>query len=231
MPPHRPAWRWRVVGLGLLAFGLAGWAVLAWWVLKADPWHRLTRAAQLGRVLGQGGKVILVGDSILQPVGAPCAAFVNLAVPGARAGDVPDSLVGEIGRHNPSAILVMIGINDLRRGDSAETTAQSIAALARSLQRAAPAAKVIALAPLALTANDMAGAAEPRSVHSTAGHLRELLRQGGMRLVDFSSLFGVDGLDPTLTYDGLHLNAAGTARLSSLLQAVAVAATGDRVCP
>ena len=45
------------------------------------------------------------------------------------------------------------------------------------------------------------------------------------------SLFGTDGLDPTLTHDGLHLNAAGTARLSSLLQAVAMAATGERVCP
>ena len=62
-------------------------------------------------------------------------------------------------------------------------------------------------------------------------HLRELLSRGGIRLVDFSSLFGTDGLDPTLTHDGLHLNAAGTARLSSLLQAVAVAATGARVCP
>jgi hypothetical protein len=220
---------WRLSFLSSLVLGALGWGLLTLWVLKADPWHRLVLASQLGRASGQAGKVVLVGDSIVKPLGSPCPSYINLAVRGARARDVPDNLIGEVAYLAPRVILVMIGINDLRWGDSAEAAARSIVSLARRLQTAAPLARVVVLAPLPMTPGEIAGVADKKAVRNTAMHLREMLQEGEPRFADASALFGVESLIPTLTGDGLHLNATGTARLWGLVQGLAIAA-GAEAC-
>jgi hypothetical protein len=202
----------------------ACWSLLVWWTLRADPWHRLVLASHAGRLIGRDGQVVLLGDSIMKSVGSPCAGFVNLALPGARARDVPDELVGEAARLKPAVILVMMGINDLRMGDGPADSARSVAALARRLRAAAPAARIVVLAPLPITHNEIAWAANNDAVREMAEHLRNALQDGALETSDFSSLFGKSGLAPELTQDGLHLNGAGVARFSTLVQAVAVAA-------
>ena len=113
--------RVRLVHAALFAtivLGSIGWGLAVYWILRPNPWHRLVLASQAGRLMGREGKVVLIGDSILHAVGSPCATFANLAQPGARARDVPGEIIEEAAKHNPGVILIMIGINDLRTGDS-----------------------------------------------------------------------------------------------------------------
>ncbi len=172
---------------------------------------------------------MLIGDSIMKAVGSPCPAFANFAVSGARARDVPAELVAEIARLKPAVILIMFGINDLRRGDGPAEVAQSVAALARRFQAAVPGTRVVVLAPLPLTQNSNAEAADNAAVRKTAAILHVELNDDSVRVVDFSTLFGKGELAPELTGDGLHLNAMGNYRLTAVIEAVAVAA-GAKAC-
>jgi lysophospholipase L1-like esterase len=215
--------------LAAIIWGSVGWGLLAYWVLKGDPWHRPVLASHAGRVLGRESAVVLVGDSIMESVGSPCSAFANLAVSGARARDVPAELVAEVAKLKPAAILIMFGINDLRRGTGPVETAQSIAELARRFQAAVSDARVVVLVPLPLTQNSIAEAADNVAVRKTAARLQDELTDDNIRVIDLSALFGKGELSPELTKDGLHLNAVGISRLTAVIEAVAVAA-GARAC-
>ncbi len=215
--------------LAAVIWGAVGWGMLSYWVLKGDPWHRPVLASHAGRLLGQESSVVLVGDSIMESVGSPCSAFANLAVSGARARDVPAQLVAEVAKLKPAAILIMFGINDLRQGTAPLETAQSVAALARRFQAAVPDARVVVLAPLPLTQNATAEAADNAAVRKMAASLHVELNDANIRVVDFSALFGKGELSPELTGDGLHLNPVGIHRFTAVLEAVAVAA-GAKAC-
>jgi lysophospholipase L1-like esterase len=212
-----------------MALGLAGWGLLAYWVLKADPWYRLILASKAGRFVGRDGAVVLIGDSIMNAVGSPCATFVNLALPGARARDLSGELIAEVGKFNPGIILIMIGINDLRMGDGPAKTAQSVATLARRLQAVAPGARVVVLTPLPITRNEIAWAADNAVIRETTQNLHDELREGNLRISDFSEIFGKDELAHEVTDDGLHLNSVGISRLAALIEAVALGA-GAKNC-
>ena len=215
--------------LAAIVWGTVGWGLLSYWVLKGDPWRRPVLAAHTGRLLGQESAVVLIGDSIMKAAGSPCSAFANLAVSGARARDVPAELVAEVARLKPTVILIMFGINDLRRGDGPIETAQSVAALARRFRAAASDARVVVLAPLPLTQNSNAEAADNAAVRKTAAMLHVELNEDDVRIVDFSALFGKGELAPELTEDGLHLNTMGIYRFTAIIEAVAVAA-GAKAC-
>jgi lysophospholipase L1-like esterase len=215
--------------LAAIAWGSLGWGLLFCWVLKADPWHRLVLASHVGRLLGQEGAVVLIGDSIMKAVGSPCSVFVNLALPGARARDVPAELIAEVARLKPVVILIMFGINDLRMGEGPVETAQSVAALARRFQAAASYARVVVLAPLPIIHNSNAGAAHNAAVRETTAALRAELKDGNLRISDFATLFGKGELDPEFTEDGLHLNSVGIYRFTAIIEAVAIAA-GAKGC-
>ena len=215
--------------LAAMIWGSVGWGLLSYWVLKGDPWHRLVLASHAGRLLGREAAVVLIGDSIMESVGSPCSTFANLAVSGARARDVPAELVAEVARLKPAVILIMLGINDLRRGDGPVETAQSVAALARRFQTAVSGARVVVLAPLPLTQNSNAEAADNAAVRKTAAILHVELSNDKILVTDFSALFGKGELAPELTEDGLHLNAVGIYRFTAIVEAAAVAA-GAKGC-
>jgi GDSL-like lipase/acylhydrolase family protein len=212
-----------------IAWGSIGWGLLSYWVLKVDPWHRLVLASHVGRLLGQEGAIVLIGDSIMKAVGSPCSGFVNLALPGARARDVPAELIAEVARLKPVVILIMIGINDLRMGDGPVETARSVATLARRFQAAASYARVVILAPLPIIHNSNAGAADNAAVREVTTALHSELKDGTLRISDFASLFGKGELAPELTEDGLHLNSVGIYRFAAIIEAVAIAA-GAKGC-
>lgn len=215
--------------LAAILWGSVGWGLLSYWVLKGDPWDRLVLASHAGRLLGQESVVVLVGDSIMKAVGSPCSAFANFAVSGARARDVPAELIAEVARLKPAVILIMFGINDLRRGDGPAETAQSVAVLARRFQAAVSQARVVVLAPLPLTHNSNAEAADNAAVRKTAAILHIELKDDNVRVADFSALFGKGELAPELTEDGLHLNAVGIYRFTAVIEAVVIAA-GAKAC-
>lgn len=215
--------------LAAIVWGSVGWGLLSYWVLKGNPWHCPVLASHAGRLLGQESAVVLIGDSIMKAVGSPCSAFANFAVSGARARDVPADLVAEVARLKPAVILIMLGINDLRSGDGPVETAQSVAALARRFQAAVSDARVVVLAPLPLTQNSNAEAADNAAIRKTAAILHVELNDDNVRIADFSALFGKGELAPELTEDGLHLNAVGIYRFTAIIEAVAVAA-GAKAC-
>lgn len=215
--------------LAVIVWGSIGWGLLAYVVLKADPWSRLVVASRAGRLLGQESTIVLIGDSILKAVGSPCSTFANFAVPGARARDVPAGLIAEVARLKPSVVLVMFGINDLRAGAGPSETARSVATLSRRFQAAVPHARVVILAPLPITHNSNAGAANNAAVGELAAVIRIELKDDNVRVSDFAALFGKGELAPELTDDGLHLNAKGVQFLTALVEAVAIAA-GAKAC-
>ena len=172
---------------------------------------------------------MLIGNSILKSTGSPCADFVNLALTGAMARDVPDELIDEVTLLKPELIVFLIGINDLRLGESPVRTAQSISALVLRLSAVAKNAQIVVLALLPIIQNDTPWAASNLSIRETMSLLREML-PAPARLADFAALFGKEALAPELTADGLHLNENGLARLSALIRGMATG-SGVQGCP
>ncbi len=210
-----------------LLMGLTGWGTLLYWVQKSGPWHRVILASKLGGHVGTKGGVALVGDSVIRAVQAPCRGYLNFAIPGMAAREVPQDLVAEIAKHSPKIIVLLMGINDLRNGDSPNTAAFSIVSLAQKLQEASPAAKVVVLTPLPITVSKISWAANNKAVREAAFLVLSELRTASIRVLDISELFGKEQLDANLTDDGLHLNATGAQRLSALIDGVVVASGGE----
>jgi lysophospholipase L1-like esterase len=123
----------------------------------------------------------------------------------------------------------MFGINDLRLGDGPAETAQSVVTLARRLQAAASSARVVVLAPLPITHNSNAWAADNAAVRETTAGLHVELKDGNVRISDVAALFGKGELAPELSEDGLHLNSVGIYRFTAIIEAVAIAA-GAKGC-
>lgn len=192
-------------------------ALLGYWRLRAD--ERTALLATLARQQHRSGPVVILGDSIVAGVGAAGDRAVNLAVPGATIDWIAANQIGLIASLRPSRILLAAGVNDLRAGAVAEDTANRLLSLAENLETAAPGAEVIVLAilPPART-GELAGSAEIEEVVQTNSLLLAGAAARGLAAIDHSALFGgAAGLQDRLTYDGLHLNAAGAALLEDVL--------------
>ena len=163
------------------------------------------------------GPVVLVGDSVLAPVGSPCRSIVNLAIPGARAADLDAAYADAVAARKPSKLVVLIGINDLRAGAKPEAVAQSIEAFLHLLRDKLPSTQLMALSILPIVENEISAKTNNRDIQRTNDLMRSALTGLSEGYVDIAALFGGGALAPALTPDGLHLNGQGLALLSSLL--------------
>ena len=127
----------------------------------------------------------------------------------------PD-MTGEL---QPSRIILAVGENDLRAGASPSKTAAKLLALAECLEAIGREVGVIVLAILPpARVGELSRSASMSRVFETNRQFLERAANYGLTVIDHSLLFSSrDGLADRLTYDGLHLNAAGRVLLDNLL--------------
>lgn len=152
--------------------------------------------------------LIFVGDSITAS-GPWVAAFpnrrvLNAGVPGYTTVDLLAQLPS-LRRDQPHTYVLMAGINDLWQGAKAEAVAQRLALMRQQL--ASPGKRLIQVSTLPCQIRRCGAAAL-----GEVAQLNRLLRQQ-TPAVDFldltPSFLDAQGLRPTFSSDGLHLNRAG----------------------
>ncbi|MDO9443087.1 MAG: GDSL-type esterase/lipase family protein [Beijerinckiaceae bacterium] len=200
--------------IGILA---SGWLALAVYIFAWTPWQRHQLSLAVAGLTYAPGPVVLLGDSIMQGAARQCRHTINLAVAGSDVASFPSSFVDAVASARPSAVVILSGVNDLRRGATPQDTSEKIAGLAAALRRALPSATLSVLSVLPVQENEIAGQATNDKIRQTNRLLAELNNDGFFDFFDVADRFGGGRLLPDLTYDGLHLNEAGVARLDGLL--------------
>jgi lysophospholipase L1-like esterase len=190
---------------------------MAAYVLVWSPWKRQEAMLRIYGLIYAPGDVLLIGDSILASVGAPCPGILNLSVPGSTAADMPSSYHAAIASRAPSKVVILIGINDLRAGTPPAAVAHGVVGLAERLTAAVPTAEVVVLSVLPIVENAVSAQATNAGVSELNLLLRAGLAKTRANFVDLTGLFGRSELEAGLTYDGLHLNGRGIEVLQGVL--------------
>ncbi|WP_075223281.1 GDSL-type esterase/lipase family protein [Acuticoccus yangtzensis] len=211
-----------------LVVSLALNGAFAGWYLGVTPIKRMLWRAHLSTAAYAARPVVILGDSILVPLDPP-EGTLNLAVSGATVAATMAKVLPSALAMAPRRIIIGLGINDLRAGRVPEDVAADLAGLVRTITAADPSTDIVLLAvlPLARAAGPrQAAEADNREITALNTRLAEEARAGAHGFLDHSGLFTVaGGLDDRLTYDGLHLNAAGLDILSRVLLSGAAAPT------
>jgi len=217
--PHHPT----VAAVGsrrwLLAVAAAVLAAAAGWALRPDPAPRRAPTATPGRP----PTVVFLGDSITSGHRLPVeeayphrlrealgVEVVNAGISGDTTGGGLIRLETDVLAHAPRLVVVELGVNDAFSRQPRETTVANLRAITRRI-RETGAAVVLVHISLPTLAGD-----------GYRADLREIARAEGATLVeDF-----LQGVVPGHTYDGLHPDAAGQARLAERLLPVLRAQLG-----
>lgn len=218
--------RFRLV-LGLLialtAANAGYFATKAW--RGPQGMHRYTGDRQQARndlfqrMIPDSGAIVFLGDSHLEhfPLTErfPGLPVVNRGVSASTVGDVMRRAAYSCGP-SPSLIVVHAGINDLFKGRPVHRIEADLAALLDTLRSAHPAAPIVLdeLLPTADRGMDADVRACNEALHRLAG------RAGADVLPLYGAFAQGDVIDPSLTYDGVHLNADGYDRWADLLAPV-----------
>ncbi len=181
-------------------------------------------------------KVIFLGDSITEGWGAAPAyreyfgkySPLNLGI----AGDLTQNVLwriqeGALDGTKPQAVVVMVGINNLAGGFSAERTAGGVRAIVASVRSHLPAAHVLLLSILPAR-EDPANPLRQR-VAETNRLLANLAEPGCVDVRDFGSLLlEPDGkISKAILRDFVHPTPAGYQRLSQAVAPLLDAATAS----
>ena len=197
-------WLERQGGLQFISAKAAGSNVVSLYDLKRDiqSAHR--------------GDVVLLGDSILDLMEPEYFPFpvVNRGIAGDTTAGVLKRLPDILAR-KPKAIVLLVGINDLRLGVSASDVIENH----RKIREAIPPDIRLLVLPLlpvneALFRQHIIGA-NPKSLVPSRADV-EAVNKALAKMTGFVPLpLTVEGeLSPAFTLDGLHLNAAGLAVLA-----------------
>lgn len=227
----RPALLRAAAGAGLLAVVFIwGWAAGAKHIFPHAQVHALkamltpaptepppmftnpnaVRAGKMDAWLGTRADIVMVGDSITAP-GRWNELFPGVDI--ANRGISGDTVTGLLERApaiaamRPRAIFVLIGLNDIVGGNDN----------ARILDRYTSALKILSStgARIVLQSTLQCSSADcTPSVRAQIAALNTALArtaaERGYRFVDLNPRFSdANGLKPTYTYDGVHLNGAG----------------------
>ena len=192
----------------LLSLALNG--ALSIWYIGITPVKRMLWEAHLQVMVHDARPVVLLGDSIMASLEAP-DGVVNLAVSGATAPFTLAEVLPDALKLEPRRVVVGLGINDLRGGRAPEAVAADLIALGEQITQADASTDIVFLAVLPLArSTDYAGATDNAAIAALNARLAEHAEVAMHGFVDHTGLFMVaDALEDRLTYDGLHLNAAG----------------------
>ncbi|MGG6298083.1 GDSL-type esterase/lipase family protein [Leptolyngbya sp. AN02str] len=179
-----------------------------------EQWMSLLRQEARSMAGGQGANrlSVLIGDSISQwypPERLSGDRFwLNQGISGDTTGGVLRRL-NAFAQTRPDTIHVMVGINDLRRGESDATILGNLQQIARQLRQQHPQARVVLYSILPTRLPAIPG----DRIRQLNNHLAAIAHQEGANFMDLQTLFAdeTDNLRPDLTTDGLHLNPSGYA--------------------
>lgn len=210
------------------------------------PWWRERHEARRDLARRGGIDLVLMGDSIthnyeiegpepwhdFRPVWARFYAHrraLNLGF----SGDTTANLLwrlrnGELDGIAPAAVVILIGINDIARGATAEETVAGIGAVVDEVRGRLPAAGIVVVGVLPSGYGEkMTGTA--RAVNAALAGRYGGGRMAAVAYIDVSALFERDGkADPSLYYDPrltppeppLHPTPEGQARMAEAIEPV-----------
>ena len=216
--------RWLIrLGVGTCIFlGGAGGAVL----IRGRPhqpsplpvthvgWLHRRAVESFAEIPTLPGATVFLGDSLIAE--GPWSEFLakgpvlNRGVKGDTVAGVRARLDEVTGRQ-PARIVLLIGINDLIRGRSAERVGAGIVELVKEMASRCPSTSIVVLSLLPTATAELN--VKVRSVNA-------ILRRDGLDPLDTETpLAGPNGLlRSELTYDGLHLTTRGYCKLVEAIQ-------------
>jgi peptidoglycan/LPS O-acetylase OafA/YrhL/lysophospholipase L1-like esterase len=140
-----------------------------------------------------------------------------------RGGAGTDEVFQDLGkcpRTAPSAVFIMVGINDLLRGRNVAEIAEGYGRILDALKQRYPTSRICVQSVLPVNPDLVPGQLpEKLPVAELNKRLRSLSAQAGMVYVDLYATFcEKDGkLNPSYTMDGVHLNSRGYALWKTLI--------------
>jgi lysophospholipase L1-like esterase len=167
------------------------------------------------------GRVILAGDSLTENHDwtSTCGASVmNRGI----SGDTSVGLLfrlGEILRHRPRKLFVLIGISDLRIWRSGAQVLQTYDQLLRRIRAEVPDTQLFVQSVLPINPRMFGSEIDPREVRRINQGLKPLAQKYGATFLDVHShLVEGEVLDPRLTTEGVHLRPEGYLRWEAVLK-------------
>lgn len=178
--------------------------------------HYRMRIREIAAIDAPKGAVAMVGDSITEGGDwralLPGAETVNFGVSYDRTSGLLARLL-QIEAAAPSKVVLLIGTNDIGNGVGAAEIAGNARAILMRMKSFTAADYILVQSVLPREA-----AFEDEVVDVNA-RLRAIAKEEGAAYLDLYPAFLVgDGLDPAVTEDGLHLNAAGYRRWAGLIR-------------
>jgi lysophospholipase L1-like esterase len=207
----------RLATTALAAALLLTWISVLVYHFTLSPLQRQSLQLRIGGLIYAPGPAVLIGDSLMTGLVPPCNLVINLASPGARVDHLGGEFANAVASRKPSKILIMIGVNDLRSGNSPQMVADRILMFVKTLRDKTDNATITVISILPIVEVGPPDVIRNIDIGLTNQLLRRNISREGVSFVDISGMFGNEALWPSLTYDGLHLNARGQALLSNVL--------------
>lgn len=171
-------------------------------------------------------RVVYMGDSITELWGVAAAADffggerINRGISGQTAEQMLVRFEADVVALKPRAVHILAGTNDIAGNGGARSEQDlrnSIMAMA-SIARANDIAVVLASVPPAGAFAWQPGIKPALQIRAHNGWLADYARRTGATFVDYYSLLSTreGAMQPALTFDGVHLNAAGYRKIEAL---------------
>jgi hexosaminidase len=177
-------------------------------------WQRPSRASQLELLPLQAGDLVLLGASLVEhgewgellPEHRPR----NRGLAGDKVADVLARL-DPILEAGPRAVFVMVGLNDVLSGRSAEEIERDHRRLASRFAEQAPGTRLVFMSLLPVRREGEDGVAANAAIDVVNAGLARVAAEEGCELLDLAAAFRDDAgqLRADLTVDGIHLTGPG----------------------
>ncbi|MDA7864039.1 GDSL-type esterase/lipase family protein [bacterium] len=186
------------------------------WDTKRQQWH--------ANIAKDQGAVVFLGDSITQGWGAklqksfPGLKVANRGISGDTSRGVLFRLPGDVLAVQPSAVVLLIGTNDLALGASAETIVENVEAITSSFKGSKTPMILCRVFPSSASKNR-----PPEKIQALNELYQKLASENSqISLLDTFTLFAdADGNAPKAEFpDLLHLNDAGYAKWAAALRPI-----------
>lgn len=174
----------------------------------------MARAELLDQIPIDSGDIVLLGDSHFENLPTcelfPSARIRNRGMSGQTTAEALASC-GTILRSRPARVIILLGANDVLRSIGLDSQMRSLSALIDSLNTHEIETALVTVPPNI----------DPRlqtRIDERNQAMRLLAQERELTIIEMDPMLKRDGvLDPSLTFDGLHLNARGNRILADAL--------------